>query len=62
MRKIKVNYEQMLDVLACHLESVGAIKTNEHVTLTPLSLDKNGFLVVYVHTNNKLRSDYAQEE
>lgn len=51
MRKIKINYEQALDVLAMHLESLGAIKSDEHIQISPLILDKNGLMIVYVHKN-----------
>lgn len=52
MRKIKVNYEQVMEVLAMHLESIGAIKSDEHVEITPVNIAK-GMMLVYVHNQKK---------
>ena len=51
MRKIKVNYDQLMEVIAMHLESIGAIRTDEHVDLSPMKLEK-GLLTVYVNKNS----------
>ena len=53
MRKIKVNYQQLLDAISCHLNAIDAIANNEHIELTPLVLDKNGLITVYVYKNIK---------
>lgn len=50
MRKLKINYYQLMDVLAMHLESLGEIKSNEHVEITPL-VKSGDMITVYVHKN-----------
>lgn len=50
MRKLKINYYQLMDVLAMHLESLGEIKSNEHVEITPL-VKTGEMITVYVHKN-----------
>jgi hypothetical protein len=47
MRKIKLNYEQAMEVLAMHLESLGAIRNDEKVEITPVKIT-NGMITVYV--------------
>lgn len=50
MRKLKVNYYQVMDVLAMHLESIGEIRSDEHVEITPL-VKTGEMITVYVHKN-----------
>jgi hypothetical protein len=51
MRKVKVNYDQILDVIAMHLEALGAISKDEHVNISPLNLDKNNMITIYTYRN-----------
>jgi hypothetical protein len=51
MRKIKVNYQQILDVLAMHLESLGAIKPDEHIELKPFN-QSNNMITIYIERNH----------
>lgn len=53
MRKLKINYYQVMDVLAMHLESIGEIKSDEHVEITPL-VKTGETITVYVHKNKDL--------
>ena len=53
MRKLKINYYQVMDVLAMHLESIGEIKHDEHVEITPL-VKTGDMITVYVHKNKDI--------
>lgn len=48
MRKIKLNYEQAMEVLAMHLESLGAIRSDEHIDILPIQVLK-GCITIYVN-------------
>lgn len=50
MRKIKIHYYQVMDVLAMHLESLGEITKDEHVEITPL-VKTGDMITVYVYKN-----------
>lgn len=50
MRKVKINYYQLMDVLAMHLESLDIIKKDEHVEITPL-VKAGDHITVYVFKN-----------
>ena len=54
MKRVKVNYQQILDVISMHLEALAVLRHDEHIALTPFSLDKNGMLTVYIHKNKEL--------
>ena len=56
MRKIKFSYQQLMDVLAMHLESLTVLRRDEHVSITPFQLDKNGNITVFIH-KNKMEDD-----
>ena len=51
MRKIKVNYQQVLDVLSMHFEAINVIRTDEKVDITPFFL-RNGMLTLTVTKGN----------
>lgn len=51
-KKIKINYEQAMEVLAMHLESLGAIRADEHVNISPFRLE-NGMLTIYIQGGNR---------
>lgn len=51
MRKIKLSYDQAMEVLAMHLESIGAIRTDEHIDIKPF-IFKEGCITIYVNSNN----------
>lgn len=53
MKKIKVNYYQVMEVLAMHLEGLGMISKDEHVEITPL-VKTNNMITVYVYPNKDL--------
>lgn len=46
-RKIKLNYDQAMEVLAMHLESLGAIHPDERVNITPFRLE-HGMITIYI--------------
>lgn len=48
MKKIKINYDQVRDVLAMHLEAIGVIDHSEEVHITPFKLENNQ-LTVYIN-------------
>lgn len=50
MRKIKLNYEQAMEIIASHLESLRAIHTDEHIDIRPFQVI-DGNLTVYVQKN-----------
>ena len=47
MRKVKLNYEQAMEVLAMHLESLRVIVSDEHIDILPVQISK-GMITVYV--------------
>lgn len=53
MRKLKINYYQVMDVLAMHLEGLGEISKDEHVEITPL-VKSNDMITVYVYKNKDI--------
>ena len=53
LRKIKVNYYQLMDVLAMHLEGLKMISKDEHVEITPL-VKSNNMITVYVYPNKDI--------
>ena len=53
VKKIKVNYYQIMEVLAMHLEGLGMISKDEHVEITPL-VKTNNMITVYVYPNKDI--------
>ena len=53
MKKIKVNYYQVMEVLAMHLEGLGMISKDEHIEITPL-VKTNNMITVYVYPNKDI--------
>ena len=47
MRKLKVNYDQIMEIIAAHLESLGCLSPDEHVNITPVSI-KEGMITLYI--------------
>lgn len=47
LRKLKVNHDQIMEIIAAHLESLGAINPDEHVNITPLQV-KEGMITLYI--------------
>lgn len=50
MRKKKINYYQLMQVLEMHLESIGAITKDEHIEITPL-VKTGEMITVYIYKN-----------
>ena len=47
MRRLKVNHEQIMEIIAAHLESLGCLDPDEHVNITPLQV-KEGMMTLYI--------------